>query len=246
MAGRLTGKTALVIGGSRGIGRATALRLARDGADVALSYVADAEAARATVAGIEALGVRGLAVRADLADIATIPPAFDAVAAAFGRLDILVNNAGIGTLGPVATTDEADYDRVFAITKGVFFALKAATRAVADGGRIVNLSSGLTRGWALNASVYAGSKAAVEQFTRALSKELGPRGITVNVVLPGVIETDMTAQMPAERKEHSRQQTSFGRLGRPEDIADVIAFLASDDSRWVTGQFIVANGGSTP
>lgn len=243
---RLAGRTALVTGGSRGIGRATALRLARDGADVAITYAANAEAAERTVAEIAALGVRAHAERCDLRDITTIRPALDGVVKAFGRLDILVNNAGIGAGGPFAATSEAAYDALFAITKGVFFTLQAAMQVVAENGRIVNFSSGLTRNWAPAAAAYAGSKAAVEQFTRSLSKELGPRGITVNVVLPGVVETDMTANMPADRREHSRQQTSFGRLGRPEDIADVVAFLASDDARWITGQLIVANGGSTP
>jgi 3-oxoacyl-[acyl-carrier protein] reductase len=243
---RLAGKAALVTGGSRGIGRAIALRLARDGADVAITYVANAEAAKAVVAEIEALGARSRAIRCDLSDVATIAPVLAEAADVFGKLDILVNNAGVGAGGPFAATSEAAYDALFAVTKGVFFSLQAAMTAVADKGRIINFSSGLTRGWAPNAAAYAGSKAAVEQFTRSLSKELGPRGITVNAVLPGVIETDMTVGMPAERKEHSRQQTSFGRLGRPEDIADVVAFLASDDARWITGQLIVANGGSTP
>jgi 3-oxoacyl-[acyl-carrier protein] reductase len=243
---RLGGKAALVTGGSRGIGRATALRLARDGADVAITYAKNADAAKAVLAEIEALGVRGHIVGCDLTDVATIRPALAATVDAFGKLDILVNNAGIGAGGPFAATSEAAYDALFAITKGVFFSLQAAMTLVADNGRIINFSSGLTRNWAPNAAAYAGSKAAVEQFTRSLSKELGPRGITVNVVLPGVIGTDMTANMPAERREHSRQQTSFGRLGRPDDIADVVAFLASDDARWITGQLIVANGGSTP
>ena len=246
MSGRLAGKIALVTGGSRGIGRACALRLARDGADVAITYVANACAAEAVVAELEALGVRALSLHCDLARIATIPPVFRTVIDTFGRLDIVVNNAGVGVLGTFTATDEAAYDAVFAVTKGVFFSLKAAAAVIAPEGRIINFSSGLTRGWAVNSSVYAGSKAAVEQFTRSLSKELGPRGVTVNVVLPGVVETDMTAMMPAERKEASRQQISLGRLGQPDDIADVVAFLASPDSRWITGQLIVANGGSTP
>lgn len=246
MAGRLAGKVALVTGGSRGIGRACALRLARDGADVAITYLANAGAAAAVVAELQALGVRALSLPCDLARIDTIPPVFRAVTEAFGRLDIVVNNAGVGVLGTLAATDEAAYDAVFAVTKGVFFSLQEAAAVIAPEGRIINFSSGLTRGWAINSSVYAGAKAAVEQFTRSLSKELGLRGVTVNVVLPGVIETDMTAMMPPERKEASRQQISLGRLGQPDDIADVVGFLASPDSRWITGQLIVANGGSTP
>ncbi|WP_439817029.1 SDR family oxidoreductase [Zavarzinia sp. CC-PAN008] len=246
MSDRLAAKVALVIGGSRGIGRAIALRLARDGADVAITYARNAEAARSVVAEVQALGKRGMALPCDLMRIETIPPVFQAVIDGMGPLDILVNNAGVGVGGPFAATTEQAYDGLFAVTKGVFFSLKEAAGVLAPNGRIINFSTGLTRNWAPQAAAYAGSKAAVEQFTRSLSKELGPRGITVNVVLPGVIETDMTAAMPIERKEQSRQQTSLGRLGQPEDIADVVAFLASHDARWITGQLIVANGGSTP
>ena len=171
---------------------------------------------------------------------------FDTVLDHFGQLDILVNNAGVGTNGPVSATTEEEYDRVFAVTRGTFFALREAATRVSDGGRIISLSTGLTRTWPAMTGAYAGSKAAVEQFTRALSKEIGPRGITVNAVLPGVVETDMIARAPEAMRQRATQASSFGRLGSPEDIADVVAFLAGPDSRWITGQLVVANGGTVP
>lgn len=246
MSGKLDGKVALVTGASRGIGRATAVRLAQDGAAVVLNYVANEPAAREVQALIRAQGGEAELVQADVTALAEIPRLFDAATARFGKLDILVNNAGVGGRGSVGDVDEGVYDRLFAVTKGVFFTLQTASGRLADDGRIVSLSTGLTRGWAQGVAAYAGSKAAIEQFSRSLSKDLGARGITVNVVLPGVTETDMTANMPSENKQHMRQQTSLARLGRPQDIADIIAFLASDDARWITGQLIVANGGSTP
>ena len=233
-------------GGSRGIGRAAAVRLAADGFIVAVNYVQDAAAANETVDEIAAAGGRAVALMADVTDLAANKALFDAVVAQLGRLDVLVNNAGIGVVGTFDEIDEAGYDRLFAITKGTYFAMQNAMRCIADNGRIINLSSGLTRGWAVRTAAYAGSKAAIEQFTRSLSKEAGARGITVNVVLPGVTRTDIIRRHDAAHLENARKQTSFGRLGEPEDIADIIAFLASEQSRWLTGQLIVANGGSTP
>lgn len=246
MSHRLQGRVALVTGGGRGIGRATALRLSAEGAAVVLTYVENELAAREVESEIRAKGGVAEVLKADITLASHIPQMFDQACSRFGKVDILVNNAGVGGRGRVAETTAEAYDRLFAITKGVFFTLQAAAGVVADSGRIISLSTGLTRGWALGAAAYAGSKAAIEQFSRSLSKDLGPRGVTVNVVLPGVIETDMTAAMPAEAKAHALSQTSFSRLGRPEDIADVVAFLASEDARWITGQLIVVNGGSTP
>jgi len=239
----LHGQVALVTGASKGVGKGIALQLARYGASVVVNYNSDLPGAEATAAEIRGMGVTATVVQGHVGKAHQVDAMFEQVRKDFGHLDILVNNAGVGAGGPFAATTEAAYDAVFAITKGVFFTLQAAMQVVSDNGRIVNFSSGLTRNWAPAAAAYAGSKAAVEQFTRSLSKELGPRGITVNVVLPGVIETDMTANMPAERREHSRQQTSFGRLGQPEDIADVVAFLASDDARWITGESVNVTGG---
>ncbi len=242
----LEGKTAVVTGASRGLGRAMVLRLSQDGARVVITYVANKAAAEEVQTRILMQGGEAEIVKVNITALSEISRLFNTVEERFGRFDILVNNAGIPGGGSVESTSEATYDQLFAVTKGVFFTLQSAAQRVADGGRIISISTGLTRGWAIGAAAYAGSKAAIEQFSRSLSRDLGPRGVTVNVVLPGVIETDMTAGMTPEMKERSRLQTSFGRLGRPDDVADVVAFLASDDARWVTGQMIVVNGGSTP
>lgn len=243
---QLTGRTALVTGGSRGIGRAVALRLAADGAAVALTYASSRAAADDVVATITEKGATALALPCDITDVAATRAVFDTVLERFGHLDIVVNNAGVGATGPVTATTEEEYDRLFAVTRGTFFALREAAARVRDGGRIISLSTGLTRTWPAMTGAYAGSKAAVEQFTRALSKEIGARGITVNAVLPGVVDTDMIAHAPEAFRERGRQMSSLGRLGTPEDIADVIAFLAGPDSRWITGQLLLANGGTVP
>lgn len=235
-------KVAIVTGGSRGIGRATAERLARDGVRVVVNYVQAKAAADEVVAAIVGRGGEAVAVQADVSVLAEIPKLFDAAETRFGRVAIVVANAGIYLPKPIAQTTEEMYDRMFAITKGTFFLLQAAAERVADGGRIITISSGATLGWAMNGPAYAGSKAAIEQFTRALSKVLGPRGITVNAVLPGVTETDMTPASP-EFRARAAANSSFGRLGTPADIADVIGFLAGDDARWITGQRIGAHGG---
>lgn len=239
----LQGKCAIVTGGSRGIGRAAAERLARDGARVVVNYVRAQAAADATVAAIAARGGTALAVQADVTDLAAIPGLFDAAESAFGPVAILVANAGIYTPVPIAKTTEAIYDDLFAITKGTFFLLQEAERRIAHGGRIIALSSAATQGYATNAPAYAGSKAAIEMFARALAKTLGPRGITANVVLPGVTLTDMTPDDDAF-KARAAAMSAFGRLGTAEEVADVIGFLASDDARWVTGQRISATGGT--
>lgn len=242
----LAGKAALVTGASRGIGRAIALGLARDGVDIAINYRADQEAAEDVAAQARALGVKACTVPGDIGVVDDVRRIFDAADEALGGLDILVNNAGVMTMGGFTTIAEADFDRMFTITKGVYFMLGQAATRLRDNGRIISISTGLTRNWAPGAAAYAGSKAAIEQFTRSLSKEAGPRGITVNAVLPGVVETDMTSGFPEERKRAAAQQTSFGRLGTAQDIADVVTLLASERARWITGQLIVANGGSTP
>ncbi len=238
----LTGKVAIVTGGSRGIGRATAERLARDGAQVIVNYVQAKAAADAVVAAIEKNGGKAAAVQADVFDPAAVPKLFDAAEQRFGRAAILVANAGVYAQVPIKDTTEAIYDRMFAMTKGTFFLLQAAAERIADGGRIVTLSSGATQGWAANGPAYAGAKAAIEIFTRALSKVVGPRGITVNAVLPGVTETEMVPDNP-EFRARAASLSSFGRLGKPEEIAAVIAFLCSADGGWITGQRIGAHGG---
>jgi 3-oxoacyl-[acyl-carrier protein] reductase len=243
---RLEGKTALVTGASRGIGRAIAQRLARDGAKVIVNFVAAEKPAQEAVAAIQAEGGQAVAIQADVTVRADLRRLFEQTVAAFGTLDILVNNAGYGTRMPMAAVTEEIYDRIFSFTKATFFAQQLAADVLADNGRIINLSTGITRGWAEGAAVYGGSKAAIEMFTRSQSKELGKRGITVNAVLPGVTQTELTDKIPAAVREDAARRSSFGRIGEPDDIADIVAFLASHDARWITGQMIVANGGMSP
>lgn len=244
--GQLTGKVAIVTGGSRGIGRAVAAKFAIEGASIVITC-RDAGATGSLMTELGAgSGSRVVAVSADVTDIKTIPGVFERAQAEFGGVDILVNNAGVLATAAFVDLKEDDYDQTFAFTKGVYFMMREAALRLRDGGRIISLSTGLTRNWAPDAAAYAGSKAAIEVFTRSLSKELGKRLITVNTVLPGVTETDMTAGFSQEKRRGAAQQTAFGRLGLPSDVADVVCFLASEESRWITGQAIVVNGGSTP
>ncbi|MER5887901.1 SDR family oxidoreductase [Streptomyces sp. NPDC001941] len=247
--GTLTGKTALVTGGSRGIGRAIAERLGREGARVAVHYGSDAGAAARTVAAVEEAGGSAFALRQELGvpgDAEALWRAFDAHAEG---LDVLVNNAGIGAANSFAGIGEEEYDRIFAVnTKAPFFLAQSGADRLRDGGRVVNVSTGLSRAAMMpDAIAYAMSKSALDVFTRYLSKVLGPRGITVNAVAPGIVDTDVNADWlrdDAEAWAGAAAMSALGRVGTPEDIADVVAFLASDDGRWVTGQWIDATGGS--
>ncbi|MFE6410976.1 SDR family oxidoreductase [Streptomyces sp. NPDC057837] len=249
---RHEGKTALVTGGSRGIGRAISHRLAREGALVAVHYGHDHTAAERTVKEIEADGGRAFPVHAELGvpgDADTLWSAFDHALAeqdAPPGLDILVNNAGITLPRPFAQVTEADYDRVFAInTKAPFFVIQRALERLRDGGRIVNISSVATRVAFPAIATYTMTKAALDYLTLSLAQELGPRGITVNAVAPGYTETEInpTLAIPEIRRRYS-EASVFGRLGDPVDIADVVSFVASDDAGWVTGQWIDASGGA--
>ncbi|MFE5482461.1 SDR family oxidoreductase [Streptomyces sp. NPDC056527] len=242
----LTGKTALVTGGSRGIGRAIALRLAADGARVAVHYANNEAAAKETVAAIEEAGGSAFAIRTELGvpgDAEALWKAFDEHAEG---VDVLVNNAGIAGAGTIDEVEEADYDRVFAVNaKAPFFIVKHGLGRLRDGGRIINISSGVTKVAFPGMTSYAASKGAVEVLTLTLAQTLGARGITVNAVSPGTIETDIHPWMadPAA-KAHAAGFSVFNRVGQPGDVADVVGFLASDDARWVTGQNIDASGGS--
>jgi 3-oxoacyl-[acyl-carrier protein] reductase len=245
--GRLDGKTALVTGAGRGIGRAIALRLAADGARLAINYANSEAAAQAAVAEIEAAGGRALAVRADISDLAALEAMFAQLRRSFGTLDILVNNAA-RSLGGMPTLEAIGpelYDAIFATnTRGVFFVTQKAVAMMSDGGRVISLSSVAVRGTTGGLSAYAGSKSAVDAFTRVWSTELAPRRITVNSVVPGIIETDMILEnLSAEARKAIVAAIPLGRIGQPGDIADIVAFLASDESRWITGQEIAANGG---
>ncbi len=240
--GTLKGKVAIVTGASRGIGRAIAERLARDGASVVVNYAVKAEAAKKVVAGIEAKGGRAVAVQADISKVADVRRLFKETRKLFKRLDILVNNAGIFIYKSLAETTEEDFDRLFAInTKGAFFAMQEAAKCMADGGRIVNISTGGTRLAFPGVAAYGGTKGALEVFTKVVAKELGPRKITVNTVSPGYTETDMLSD--PSFKTLGEQASPLKRIGTPRDIAAVVAFLVSSEGGWVTGDTIQAGGG---
>ncbi len=242
----LDGKVALVTGASKGIGAAIAQRLAQDGAAVVLNYSASADHAQAIVDGIGKAAGRAFAVQADVSKVEEIERLFEASLSHFGKLDILVNNAGIQLVKPLAEITEAEFDHIFAVNvKGTFFACQQAANRMADGGRIINISSSTTVMMLANYSAYVAAKGAVEQMTRSLAKELGPRGITVNVISPGPTDTELFSIGKTEQdKQRFGQLAAFGRLGQPQDIADVVALLASDDAHWITGQNIRANGGT--
>lgn len=246
---RLTGKTALVTGASRGIGRAIAERLARDGAGVGVHYNTNEDAAKQTVAAIEAAGGSAFLIRAALGvrgDAEALWSAFEAHA---DGLHILVNNAGIAELGAIAETTPETFDRLFAVnTRAPFFVTQLGLRRLHDGGRIVNISTSYTLGRTDPQLIaYTMAKAGIDAFTATLAKELGPRGITVNAVNPGAIDTDLNAWW-LRSDEAARVATSarspLTRIGAPDDVAGVVAFLASDDARWVTGQLLDATGGA--
>jgi NAD(P)-dependent dehydrogenase (short-subunit alcohol dehydrogenase family) len=241
----LTGKTALVTGASRGIGRYTAQRLARDGARVGVHYGANEAAAKETVAAIEAAGGSAFPVQADLAE----PHAAEALWAAFDEhadgADILVNNAGVVVYGRINEVAEEDFDRLFAVNvKAVLFIIQHGLHRLRDGGRIINLSSAGAYIASPMATMYTATKGAISTLTRTLAWDLGERQINVNAVAPGFTDTEMNSWFadPAA-KAWAAAQGVQGRVGAPEDIADIIAFLASDDARWVNGQVIDATGG---
>ena len=240
------GKTAVVTGGSRGLGRAICLELAKGGANVVFCYAGNEAAASETVAACEALGAKALAVRCDVAKADEVKALMDAAVQAFGQIDILVNNAGITRDGLLMMMKEADFDAVInANLKGTFLCMKAVSRLMMKQryGRIVNLSSvvGL-RGNAGQVN-YAASKAGVIGMTKSLAKELASRGVTVNAVAPGFIDTDMTAAMPQAAREATLASIPMGRMGAPEDVARAVAFLASDQAAYVTGQVLAVDGG---
>ncbi|MEV6971885.1 SDR family oxidoreductase [Kitasatospora sp. NPDC093806] len=249
---RLAGKTALVTGGSRGIGRGIAERLGREGALVAVHYGRDAAAAEEAVKTIEGAGGRAFAIGAELGlpgDAEALWTAFDAGLAGYdggSGLDILVNNAGIGLDGRIGEVAEADFDRVFAVNaKAPFFLIKHGLGRLRDGGRIVNVSSGVTRVAFPPAVSYAMTKGALNTLTLTLAQELGPRGITVNAVSPGIVATEINPWLEDPRAHAvAAAHSVFNRVGEAGDVADVVAFLASDDARWVTGQNLDATGGS--
>jgi 3-oxoacyl-[acyl-carrier protein] reductase len=239
----LTGKVAIVTASSRGIGRAVAKRLSQDGAAVVVNYVSSPDKAEAVVQEIVSNGRRAIAIQGSVANKADVLRLFEETEQKFGAIDIVVNVAGASLFKPHSELTDEDFDKVFSVNaKGAMYVLQAAANRVKDGGRIVQFSTGGTMMSIPTGGIYAASKAAGERFAFALSKEIGHRQVTVNVVSPGVTNTDGLI-MPQEAINQLIQQTPLGRLGEPDDVANVVAFLVSDDAHWVTGQNIQANGG---
>lgn len=242
----LHGKVAIVTGASRGIGRAIAESLAAAGAGVVVNHRASAAQAAETVAAIENAGGRAVAVQADMGSIEQVRQLVATTGEQLGRLDILVNNAGVGNRTAMPDMTEQEFDWTMSVNaRGPMFAIQAAVPRMADGGRIINISSCGTHIAQVTGllAVYQMSKGALEQLARCYVKELGARGITINNVLPGFVETELASDTPKEYKDSLVKRTALGRLGTPEDIAEVVCFLASDAGRWVTGETISVSGG---
>jgi len=246
----MSSKTALVTGGSRGIGRAIVERLVHDGVSVVFSFARDETAAARTLATARAGAAADVTVhsqRADLADTEAARQLYDTADRQLGGLDILVNNAGSSTVPqPISETSDTDYDHLMAVnTRAVFVLMREAATRLHDGGRIVNISTVNTVAPHPAAAVHAASKAAVEQFAACAARQLGPRGITVNSVSPGATDTDLLRDSNPDVDVESAVATAtpLGRLGHPTDVADVVAFLTAHDGRWITGQNIRASGG---
>lgn len=243
--GRLENKVAVVTGASRGVGAAVAKRLAADGARVVVNYVRGEEAAVKVAGEIRAAGGQAILAQADVSDEAQVEQIFERTMQEYGKLDLLVNNAAILEFGPIHELDRAMFQRIVDVNLwSVLVASREAVRRFGEGGgNIINISSSGARTGLGYFAVYAAAKAGVEAATRCLAAELGPRKIRVNAVQPAGVETDMTAWVPPERKRDAVQITPLGRFGQPEDFGGVVAFLASDDAAWITGQVIAVNGG---
>ncbi len=245
MENKLRGKVAIVTGGSRGIGREIALRLGAIGADVVINYAVSREEAAKVAETISGSGQKAIAVKADLRNIAELRALFATTLEQYGRLDILVNNAGMLVNKAICDVTEAEYDEVMTLNlKSVFFACQEAARRMADGGRIINISSTVTKMLLPTYGTYAASKGAIDQLTRVLAKELGPRQITVNAVSPGPVDTELFRKGKTEEQIlQMAGMAAFGRIGTPGDIADVVSLLVREEAGWISGQNICANGG---
>lgn len=244
---RLKGKVAVVTGGSRGIGAAIALKLAAEGASVALSYASNKDAADKVVAEITTLGSKAVAVKANVTSASESAAVVAKAVKVFGdvKIDILVNNAGVFEMGSIDAIDVEQFDRLFDVNvKGAIATTVAALPHMSDGGRIINISSGVADATMPGASLYSATKSALDTLSRIWAQDLGKRQITVNSVSPGVTVTDMFKNgIPEAGHQYMIDKTALGRLGQPEDIADVVAFVASGDARWITGQVIKVDGG---
>ncbi len=242
----LSGKIALVTGGSRGIGRAIVLRLAEQGADVALSYKGNASAAAEVVAAVEAMGRRALSAQADARSQQGAEGLVKAVLEAFGRIDILVNNAGITRDNLIMRMGPEEWSEVLETNLfGAFYTLKAVTRPMlkARGGRIINISSVSGQAGQTGQANYSAAKAGLIGLTKAAARELASRGITVNAVAPGFVLTELTQDLSDDLKGQLVDRTPLGRFGTPEEIASAVAFLASDEAAYITGQVLAVDGG---
>ncbi len=241
----LEGKVAIITGSSRGIGRVVAEQLADLGAKVVINYSSNRQKAAQVVEGIIQKGGKALALHADLSKLSDVKELFTKTIAEFGKVDILINNAGLMITKPLTDVTEDDFDKQFAVNvKGTFFACQQAMKHMENNGRIVNFSTSVTGQMFPAYSVYAGTKGAVEQFTRQLAKEFGSKQITINAVAPGPVNTELFNIGKTEQQiEGMKKMNAFGRIGEPEDIASVIEFLVSDKSQWVTGQTLRVNGG---
>lgn len=241
----LIGKVAIVTGASRGIGRGIAERLAQDGATVVVNYSGSEQEAKQVVEAILSQGGKASALQANFSLIDDSRRLFQEVSDLYGQLDILVNNAGTGIVAAISDVTEADYNKVFDLNvRGVLFAMQEAAKRMNNGGRIINISSTTTIHPESGMAVYAASKAAIKLFTAVMAKEVGERGITVNTVMPGPTIPGMFGNMPPEVQQQAAASSPFNRVGTPQDIADIVAFLASEEARWLTGQDICANGGA--
>ncbi|MEJ8801145.1 SDR family NAD(P)-dependent oxidoreductase [Pontibacter sp. H249] len=248
-----TQKIALITGGSRGLGKNAALKLAQQGTGIILTYLTRQDEANKVVAEIEAMGQKAVALQLDVADVKSFDNFIARITKALqgnwgtDKFDFLVNNAGIGATIPIADATEEAFDNLMNVHfKGVYFLTQKALPLLNDGGRIINLSTGTTRFCVPGYSMYASMKGAIETFTKYLAKELGPRGITANVLAPGAIETDFNnaaIRNNPQVKGFLASQTALGRVGEAEDIGGIIAFLCSEDARWINAQRIEASGG---
>ena len=240
----MKGKTALITGASRGIGRAVAIELARRGAAVAVNYLSSEDEVLELLGIVQKAGGRARAFKADIGRVSEVEDLFDQVISHFDGLDILVNNAGIMINNSIAEVTEEEFDRVFDINvKGLFFCCQQAARKMNRGGRIINMGTSVTRVMLPLYGTYAASKGAVEQLTRVLAKELGPKNITVNTVSPGPTDTELFRKGKNEEQVTALAgMSAFNRIAAPEDIARSVAMICSDDASWVSGQTVFANG----
>jgi 3-oxoacyl-[acyl-carrier protein] reductase len=244
---KLTGKVAVVTGASKGIGAGIAKSFAAHGASVVVNYASSKEGAENVVAAITKTGGKAIAVGGDVSKAAEAQAVVEAAIRAFGRLDILVNNAGVYEFSPIEGVTEEHFHRHFNINVlGPLLAIQAAVKHLGEGGSIINIGSGVTRITPPNSAVYTGTKGALDAITGVLARELGPRKIRVNSLNPGMVETEGThsgGYVGSDLEKTLVAQTPLGRIGQPDDIADVAAFLASNDSRWLTGEVLLASGG---